>query len=356
MIAFDFTVTEKTTAVNRIIDAYFEESIASAGSISESYQQLWKELRSLLNSGGKRIRPKMTILSYEAFGGKDYKKILPIAAAQEFLHFSLLIHDDIIDRDYVRYGTANIAGCYDTRYQPFARNKQDRLHYANSAALLGGDLMLSTAYQMIATANVPNKDKIIAQTLLGQSIFEVAAGELLDTESAFIPSKSGDALLIARYKTASYSFLIPLLTGARLAAASEIQQKNLRVFAIALGIAYQLVDDLLGTFGEEELTGKSISSDIREGKHTFMAEQCIEHLSSDDRVIFNASFANPAATPEMIVRVKELFVATGAKAATEKAIASYAEEANNALQNLELDQPHKDAFEQLINKVTNRTS
>lgn len=356
MNAPDTTIDEQTAEVNHVIDQYFDQSIIAAGAISESYQLLWKYLQTLLRSGGKRVRPQMTLLAYDAFGGRDHATLLPIAAAQELLHFSLLIHDDIIDRDYIRYGVPNIAGQYDTQYHPYVHDKIERIHYANSAAILGGDLMLSGAYQMIAGSHLSSNDKIIAQSLLGQSIFEVAGGELLDTEAAFLPVKPGDAVQIARYKTASYSFVIPLLTGAKLAGASESQQQVLRTFATALGIAYQLVDDLLGVFGVEEKTGKSTSGDIREGKHTFMVEQCLERLDAKQRVLFDISFGDPDATPATIAKVKELFITSGAKDITEQTILKYATDARIALQDLTIDHEHLASFESFITKVTDRTS
>lgn len=352
----DATIAKQTAEVIRVIDQYFDQSITAAGTISDSYQQLWKHLQTLLRSGGKRVRPQMTLLAYEAFGGKDHATLLPIAAAQELLHFSLLIHDDIIDRDYIRYGVPNIAGQYDTQYHPYVHDNSERIHYANSAALLGGDLMLSGAYQMIASSHLSSEDKIIAQSLLGQSIFEVAGGELLDTEAAFIPMMAGDAVKIARYKTASYSFVIPLLTGARLAGADESQQKVLRTFATALGIAYQLVDDLLGVFGTEEKTGKSTSGDIREGKRTFMVEQCLSLMDANQRELFDMSFGDPDATTATIAKVKELFVISGAKSITEQTILQYATDAQAALKDLTIDDTHLALFEQFITKVTDRSS
>lgn len=348
--------SDSIAEVNQVINAYFERSIMAASAIGESYEQLWVALYKLFRSGGKRIRPQLTILSYEAFGGTDRSMIIPIASAQELLHQSLLVHDDIIDRDYVRYGVPNIAGQYDTKYSLFVDNKVERIHYASSAALLGGNLLLSGAYQMIASANASNSEKIIAQQLLSQSIFEVAGGELRDTELAFMPSVPGDALIVAQYKTASYSFVGPLLTGARLAGANEDQQEKIEAFATSLGIAYQLVDDLLGVFGNEEETGKSTSSDILEGKHTFMVEQCLQKLQGKELEIFSASFGNADATEATIVKVKELFVKSGAKAMAQQKIAEYTNIARENLHTLALNERYMAQFEAFITKVTKRAS
>lgn len=350
------TRARQIVTVNDALDRFFEQSITDAETINDAYSELWHHLYALIKAGGKRVRPKMTLLSYDAFGGIDSQRIVPVAAAQELLHFSLLIHDDIIDRDYIRHGVPNIAGQYDTIYHPYVTDKVERIHYANSVALLGGDLMLSGAYQLIANSTLDNDTKVLAQQLLGKSIFEVAGGELLDTESAFRPNDFGDALQIARYKTASYSFIFPLQTGAILAGATDAQLSALTSFGTSLGIAYQLVDDLLGVFGDEYKTGKSSSGDIREGKRTFLVEQCLERLNQKDRQLFDLSFGDPNATITTIAKVKDLLVSSGAKTATESAIERYAASARAALGQLELSSPYQTEFESLIQKVVERTS
>lgn len=350
------TETDRATLLSEALHDFFERSIDTATKIDPSYRLLWETLYGLIRAGGKRLRPQMTLTAYEAFGGTEIEKMIPVAAAQELLHFSLLIHDDLIDRDYVRYGTLNVAGRYKAAYSKFLSDEREQVHFAHSAALLGGDLMLSGAHHLIASSTLSAAEKAVAQELLAISLFEVAGGELLDTESSFLPYTDGDALKIARYKTAGYSFASPLLTGARVAGIGDAEAETLHRFAIALGIAFQLVDDLLGVFGEEETTGKSTTSDIVEGKRTFMVEQAYQVMSIVEKDRFEKSFGNQEATPEEIESVKQLLVTTGAKAATEKAVSAYAREAKEALSELPLSSRHREEFERLIKKVTERAS
>ena len=349
------THSDKIASLNETLDAFFYRSINEASKVDPSYRQLWETLYGLIRSGGKRLRPTMTLAAYEAFGGKDIDGMMPVAAAQELLHFSLLIHDDIIDRDYTRYGTLNIAGRYKVAYSKFLDDPAEQTHFAHGAALLGGDLMLSGAHQLITTSNLSSKYQAIASTYLIDSIFEVAGGELLDTESSFVPYKDGDAIKIARYKTAGYSFKSPLLTGAIIAGASDDQAVILEEFAIAIGIAFQLVDDLLGVFGEEETTGKSTTSDIYEGKRTFMVEQAVNAMTIVEKNRFMKSFGNHTATENDIENIKQMLVSTGAKMKTEMAVRKYAEEAHAALKRLKLGEQHQEEFERLISKVTERS-
>lgn len=348
------TKTDSLTTLDQVISEFFEHSINEASRIDASYRQLWETLYALIRSGGKRLRPQMTLMAYEAFGGSTNNDIIRVAAAQELLHFSLLIHDDVIDRDYTRYGTLNVAGRYRELYSKFLPDGPDQLHFAHSAAILAGDLMLSSAHQLINATNLEPHQKSAAQQLLSLSIFEVAGGELLDTELSFVPYTDGDALKIARYKTAGYSFMIPLLTGAKLAGIDDGRAEKLREFAVSLGVAYQLVDDLLGTFGEEETTGKSTTSDIIEGKRTYMVEQALSAMTVLEKDRFESLFGNQSATIDQVEDVKQMLVSTGAKSKTEQTIREYADAAESSLKQLELGENEYQQFAQLIRKVTER--
>lgn len=340
-----------TAAVDQCINEFFERSISSAASIDPSYERFWKTLYGLIRSGGKRLRPRMTLLAYEAFGGKNSETIIPVAAAQELLHFSLLIHDDIIDRDYMRYGTANIAGVYKNLYAKHVTAEDNVTHYAHGAAIIGGDLMISSAYQMIASSSLSSADKMMAQAFLSRGIFEVAGGELLDTELSFMPYRQGDALKVARYKTAGYSFVTPLVTGATLAGIDNKQREALETYAVSLGVAFQLADDLLGVFGDEAKTGKSVSSDIREGKMTYMAECALAAMDDDEKKTFEKWFGNVDITDEGIAAVRELLESTGARQETLEMIGDYAKVAHGAILDMDLDDEYVQEFTLLVTKA-----
>lgn len=347
---------DSMSAIDTVLDNFFNESIQEATTIDPAYEHLWRNLQTLVRSGGKRLRPQMVLMAYAAFGGKDSRSIAPIAVAQELLHVSLLIHDDIIDRDYIRYGIDNIAGSYRRTYAAHVSEPDDLVHYSHSAAILAGDLLLSGAHRLIATSNLPAKSIAIAQQLLSVGVFEVAGGELLDTEFSFVPYTNGGALKVARYKTASYSFIAPLLTGASLAGASRDQQAKLKNYATSLGIAYQLVDDVLGIFGDEAQTGKSIVSDIVEGKRTYLVEIALNTFSPNEQTVFMAAFNNSKATQSEIEAAKHLLEQSGARQKTEQKITEYADNARSALDLLKLPQAHYQLFLDMITKTTNRVS
>jgi len=348
------TQTDYSIELNQVIEDFFTRSSHKAASISPYYQDLWKELTRLVQSGGKRLRPKMTLLAYQAFGGTDVTSVIPAAAAQELLHFGMLIHDDIIDRDYVRYGVENIAGAYDKNYANMVSQAVDRLHYSHSAAMMAGDLMISGAYQLMAESDIDPAKILQAQTLLAKGIFEVVGGELLDTESAFREIGAIKAETVALYKTASYTFIVPMLIGSLLADAPKADQAYLRLFAENLGIAFQLQDDIIGVFGSEEETGKSASSDIREGKRTFMVEQFYLQADEDQVAVFDRHFGNQHASSEEVAVVRQLLIDAGARQKTEEAIARYEVKARSALDSLAIDAVYGEQLDELITIATRR--
>lgn len=344
---------DTTARINHTIDAFFERNIVQAGSVSPYYTLLWQDMHRLIRSGGKRLRPRMVLRSYRAFGGNDSDSILPVAAAQELLHLSLLIHDDIIDRDYIRYGVDNITGQYEKQHYASVLDDKDRLHYAQSAALLAGDMLLSGSYQLMLEARIDPVSVLEIQKIHSHSIFEVAGGELIDTESAFRPLDSIDAKTVALYKTASYTFTGPLLIGAVLADVPSKDMIHLKDFAQNLGIAYQLRDDIIGVFGDEKEIGKTTIGDIREGKHTYMVEQFVKLAGGEDRAFFKLYFGDKEIQKSEVDAIKALFVSSGALQRTEDAIIEYAMSARNALTRISSHDDMNELLE-LVSIVTER--
>lgn len=322
--------------INQTLADFFELSIKNAKSIDPRYVTLWQNLYRLHLAGGKRIRPKIVMMSYAAFGGSDVSSIIPVACAQELLHFSMLIHDDIIDRDTTRYGVDNMTGAYEKIYRPVLTEPGNRTHYADSAALMAGDLMIAAAHKLINDSNLTDKNKNLARSIMYEGIFEVAGGQLLDTEYSLYPIGAIDALKIAHYKTASYSFVVPFLTGASLAGAKAHEQSIIRELAIHLGVAYQLTDDIIGVFGDAAKTGKSNTGDIREGKRTHMVELATKYLSADDITLFHLHFGKLDATNSDISIVKGLITKSGALVKIEQKIDEYVAKTSKCLESLSL--------------------
>jgi geranylgeranyl pyrophosphate synthase len=344
------TPADSKVLVDNYVTPILKERTEAARRINPHYETLWQDIQKLYGAGGKRLRSYMTLLAFDAFSPvkQPIETILPAAAAQELLHVAMLIHDDIIDRDDIRYGVKNVTREYLDHYEEIIENSVDRRHYAQSAAILAGDLLISEAYILITEATASPAAVLAAQKLLAQAMFHVIGGELMDTEAAFRGVDAADPLVIAEQKTASYSFVSPFVMGATLAEADAAQMEILTKFGEQLGIAYQLRDDIIGIFGDQSLTGKSTDGDIREGKRTFLIEEFNKLSTPAQRAQFDGLFGRNDLTNSEITTVKNLLIESGAKEAVEILIAAYQEHTHALLSTLAIDATYKKAFGHLI--------
>lgn len=254
-----------------VLERFFSLAKNRAAAFGAQYVKLWETLESN-TTGGKRFRPRMVMGAYQALGGTDIEAAAYVGAAFELLHTALIVHDDVIDHDFVRRGVANISGSY--RDAASARGSSDTVaeHSGISAAVIAGDLALFNSYRLIDRSGVSDVVRLRLLEVMDDALFASAAGELIDVDFSTAPEvpRVDDILTMERLKTAVYSFECPLQAGAILAGASEDVISTLGDFGREIGIAYQLVDDLLGVFGLEAETGKTTIGDLREGKRTVM--------------------------------------------------------------------------------------
>lgn len=232
--------------------------------------------------GGKLIRPQLLIGAFETLSANPNASTrdsaVRIAAAVELLHYSFLLHDDVIDGDLLRRGKPNLIGAMLQERDPHIvvgpagtppASAKD-LHWAHTGGILMGDLMLSAAHQVFARESLPESMRVRLLDLLDYTITESVAGEHLDVGLAdgVIPSDLNTVLGMSRLKTATYTFELPLRAAAILAHAPRRTENAIGRIGRHLGVAFQLQDDLLSTFGDAAEHGKDPFSDLREGKET----------------------------------------------------------------------------------------
>ena len=340
--------------VNAALATFFEERIRRSAHIAGSYERLWQDVARLNQAGGKRLRPYMAVLGYHAFGGSRHDQIISVAAAWELLHLSMLIHDDIIDNDLIRYGVKNIAGSYMDIYdnEPSLERRQ---HLAASAALLAGDLALSSAYEIVLdSSELTSEQKLVAQRYLADAIFAVAGGELLDTESTLQTFVTAEPLTVAAYKTALYSFVGPMSAGAAIAGASVADLDDIRQFGVALGCAFQLVDDMLGIYGDPALTGKSNSGDLREGKRTYILQQAYAMATSSDRQVLDELIGMPDLNDNECQTLRAVIERSGAKRVCQQQIDEYIRTATDIIDGMNVTSEYKADLHELLLVATKR--
>ncbi|WP_426624566.1 polyprenyl synthetase family protein [Leifsonia sp. McL0607] len=256
--------------VEHEFSAFLAGREAEAVEYGDGYRRLWQSVTDSAR-GGKRLRPRLVLTAYHGLSGDGLRAdAVQTALAVELLHTAFLLHDDVIDGDTVRRGRPNVAGEFsaDARFRGAAEPRA--LLWGQSAAILAGDLLLHAAAQRVARLSAPESARSLILDLLDRAVFVTAAGELADVGLATGLSDGGidDVLTMTEAKTAVYTVAAPLAAGAALAGASEDLLDLLAGYGRLVGTAFQLGDDLLGVYGEEAVTGKSASSDLRQGKQT----------------------------------------------------------------------------------------
>lgn len=222
--------------------------------------------------GGKLVRPRLLLDIHRALtddgSAEPPLAAVDVAAHIELLHYAFLLHDDVIDGDLTRRRRPNLIGSLAANAP--TTTEDGALHWARSSAILMGDLLLTAAVMGFARADVSDKVRLGLLELMEQTILETVAGEHTDVAlSHGIVSPDIDTVLnMSVYKTATYSFSLPLRAAALLAGASPQAETALTAVGRHIGLAYQLQDDLLCVFGDHRTHGKDAFSDLREGKET----------------------------------------------------------------------------------------
>lgn len=247
------------------IDDAFSHLAARMRKRGESFGALSDAMRRA-GSGGKRFRPALVVGAFRALGGDVHESpaVLSVAAAFELLHTAFVIHDDLIDGDTVRRGVPNVAGEFRLR-----ADGDKGAVLGDTAALLAGDLLLHEAQRIVATIDTPPVLRGRLLDLLDEAVIVTASGELADVEHAARPASDvREVLAMSHDKTAAYSFSAPLRAGALLAGADDVTTARVGTCGSALGLAYQLVDDLIGAFGTDAQAGRAAGADLVAAKHT----------------------------------------------------------------------------------------
>ena len=283
----------------------------------------------IVNSGGKRLRPLMVLLSANAFGyqGRNH---LELAAIVEFIHTATLLHDDVVDESSLRRGrpTANAV-------------------FGNEASVLVGDFLYSRAFQMMVRAGSMRVMEIMADTTN-----VIAEGEVLQLLNCGDPETTEEQYLeVIRSKTAKL-FEAAGKVGAVLAEAGEEAEGALGRYGMHVGTAFQLIDDVLDYRGDADAIGKNIGDDLAEGKPTLPLIHAIRHGTPEQARIVRAAIQDGGL--EHIEAVVAAVESTGALEYTANAATAEADLAVAALANVP-DSPHCRALEGLARFAVSRT-
>jgi geranylgeranyl diphosphate synthase type I len=309
-------------------------------------------LGDFITKGGKRVRPVLCVIGWVAAGGhSDASPVIQAAAALEIFHAFALIHDDIMDASTTRRGRPTVHGALAIRHQ----GRPDLDRFAAAVALLLGDLALVWSDELLHTIPIAPARLAAAMDTIDLMRTEVMYGQYLDLIATGTPTPDLDsALRIARYKTAKYTVERPLHLGAVLGGASDGVRESLSAFAIPLGEAFQLRDDLLGVFGKPDVTGKSDLDDLREGKHTALMSIALRGAGPTDRSRLLSLVGRPDLSADGVAQVRTILADTGAQAAVERMITSRRHQAMHALKDADIPATAVTALREIAHAATQR--
>ncbi len=335
------TVVEK---VNKQLDVIIDDIISDLEIPFLEYYV--HQIKEFIFAGGKRIRPVLMVTSYGAVNSSiENEAIYNSCVSIEILHNASLIHDDIMDHSETRRGQKafhillqDYASCN------YPKKNIDPEDYALAMGILGGDFAYSLAYRVVQESHFEPQIVIDTAKEFNHAFIDMVKGVIFETDMQgrfeveekhyfkMIEGKTG-----ALFKRAARM-------GAIYGKGTEKQINALGDFALNAGIAFQIVDDVIGTFGDPQKTGKPVDSDIKEGKKTLLLINTIENANEDDKKILQQTVGNKNASVEAIEHVRSIIKECGAlDYANEKTKELY-ERSKIALENIkdELDQKYYD--------------
>ncbi|MEM0286861.1 MAG: polyprenyl synthetase family protein [Conexivisphaerales archaeon] len=251
-------------------------------------KELYDASAHLILAGGKRLRPFIVVKFYSMFKGNE-NDILPTAAAVEFIHNFTLIHDDIMDRDEYRHGV------------PTVHKK-----YGEPLAILAGDVLFAKVFAMLTkTPALRGSDVKMTEAVssVANSLVTLCEGQALDMKMPQIGTLSEELYYSTIEKKTSALFQTSALLGCIAAGCSEKEKDNARIYARHIGLAFQLIDDLLGVAGETEVTGKPVGNDLREGKRTIPIMMAVQNAGRNEREAILHVWGNDRADNDELLRV-----------------------------------------------------
>jgi geranylgeranyl diphosphate synthase type I len=313
-----------------------------------------------LAGGGKRLRPAFAYWGWrgarDPAAAEDEAAVLSAVAALEFVHASALVHDDVMDGAHTRRGRPATHIGFASRHTVEDLDG-DRAMFGTGAAILVGDLALVWSDELLRRSGISPAALTRARAVWDTMRTEVTAGQYLDLLRAAggLPGPDG-ALTVARYKSAGYTVQRPLQLGAAIAGAGQGVVEAYTAIGLPLGEAFQLRDDVLGVFGDPDVTGKSADDDLREGKQTLLialAEEAADHAG---RRLLDRLLGNADAGPEEFDALRTLLESTGARARVEERITERTALARSAIAAAPLADDARAALDALAVAATSRTA
>ncbi|MGH3950362.1 MAG: polyprenyl synthetase family protein [Pseudonocardiaceae bacterium] len=347
--------------VERVLAAFLQRAGAPVRHV-EPFAEAMDALSGFVLGGGKRLRPTFAWWAWRGAGGPatgaEAAGALHAVAALELIQACALIHDDLMDDSDSRRGFPTVHVAFAKRHAEGGWHGESA-RFGLAASVLIGDVALAWADDMFAATPLPAATLAAARPAWRAMRTEVLAGQYLDVHTQASGNASADAAMrVNELKTAAYTVQRPLHIGAALAGADDSTVAALLSFGKDIGIAFQLRDDLLGVFGDPEVTGKPAGDDLREGKRTLLVAQGLQRAhargsAAAERAIAEA-IGDPALSDGRLAQAREALVEVGAVEDVEDRISALTDTALTALRGANLAEPAGNKLTELAFTATRR--
>ncbi|OGX46198.1 MAG: hypothetical protein A3G38_01735 [Omnitrophica WOR_2 bacterium RIFCSPLOWO2_12_FULL_51_8] len=280
-------------------------------SLSKISPLLFKSIVNFILRKGKRARPILFVIGYLGFARKPAPGLYRSALSLELLHDFMLVHDDIIDKSSTRRGKPSMH----EMFNQYLKGRRNIKFNGQDLTIIAGDVMYAMSIQAFLGIKENLRRKETALKRLIDAAMYTGSGEFIELLAGLkgIDKITREEIYqIYDYKTANYTFATPLSVGAGLAGAGKKQVEGLFKYGIYLGRAFQIKDDLLGMFGKEKETGKSILADLQEAKKTLLIWQAFRSPEGKYRAAIRAILSKKRIGQADLLKMRRVIAATGA--------------------------------------------
>jgi geranylgeranyl diphosphate synthase type I len=342
--------------VDQELAAFLDGRAEALAPLGADLEPVAAAARAFVLDGGKRLRPLFAYWGWRAVQDEaaDDAGLITAAASLELLHACALVHDDVMDASLTRRGKRSAHAEFAALHRSAGWDGDPDV-FGTAAAILLGDLLLSWADAMYATAPIPAGTAASARHVYDEMRQLVMAGQYLDVLTQARGEFSADeALRVIEFKTSKYTVEGPLHLGAAIGGAPPEVFAALSDYGRPLGEAFQLRDDILGVFGDPSVTGKPAGDDLREGKHTLLTAYAMEQATDAQVALLTGCLGDRTLDDAQVAALREVIMSTGALGRVEQRIATCAEQARHALAGPSVSGPCRDMLGTLVDTATRR--
>lgn len=346
------TISDYKPKINKALKDKLDEKIKHGSGLKPLHKFYYETLADFVLRGGKRLRPACFVMAAKGLGLAEEDVLVKASCAVEFLHNSTLVHDDIMDLDEVRRGGPTCFVMFrEWHKRHFGAEDQK---FGESMGILLGDSAYTLAEEMLLESGLPSEQRASALKQLSHYYQLVCEGQVYDVmlEKAKTVSEE-EYLTMVNMKTGAL-FVAPLVMGASLAGADDASLGALAEYGELMGQAFQIQDDVMGTFGDEKKSGKPTDGDIKEGKRTLLVIYALEHGEKNQRETLLNALGNQRATPEQIDAVRDIFRETGSLEYSRKVARELAEKSKSCLAGVGFNEKSLRFFTELADYVIDR--